>query len=236
MAQQGANPGVPADFGGWSAIVRHYEECVAKHGAAPAGVDWPNGADLAARFGVMLELVAEGGERPTLLDLGCGPGFVLDYLAATGGIDRIRYHGIDLSNAMIDIARTRWPMHEFSCRDIVAMPLSEQGVDIVIMNGVLTERVALSVEAMTALAESLVAAAFRAARIGIAFNVMNAHVDWQRDDLFHWPFDALAGFLKREVSPNYAFRADYGLYEYTCFVRRRPQRPANPKAETWWEK
>jgi SAM-dependent methyltransferase len=225
-----------ADPAGWNAIVRHYEACLAKHGATPRGVDWPNGADLAARFSVMLELLAEGGERPVLLDLGCGPGLVLDYLAATGGVDRVQYQGIDLSNAMIDVARTRWPTHEFFCRDIVAIPLPEQSVDIVIMNGVLNERRELSVESMTALAQSVVAAAFRAARIGIAFNVMNAHVDWQRDDLFHWPFDALAHFLKREVGLNYAFRADYGLYEYTCLVRRRPRRPSAPKAENWWSR
>jgi SAM-dependent methyltransferase len=225
-----------ADVSDWDVIVRHYEASLAKHGATPRGADWPNGADLATRFGVMLELLAEAGERPVLLDLGCGPGLVLDYLAATGGVDRVSYRGIDLSNAMIDVARGRWPMHEFSCRDILTAQLPEQSVDVVIMNGVLTERVALSVEKMTELAKSVVAAAFRLARVGIAFNVMNAHVDWQRDDLFHWPFDALADFLKREVSPNYTFRADYGLYEYTCFVRRRPQRPANPKAEAWWEK
>ena len=220
---------------GWNVIVRHYEECLAKHGATPRGVDWPNGADLAARFGIMLELLAEARERqPALLDLGCGPGLVLDYLAAAGGLDRVRYHGIDLSSAMIDAARARWPAHEFSCRDILAAPLPDQSVDVVIMNGVLTERVSLSVDAMTQLAESLVEAAFRAARVGIAFNAMNAHVDRLRDDLFHWPFDALASFLKRKVSRHYSFRADYGLYEYTCFVRREPRRPDAPKADEWW--
>ena len=227
---------MPTDSAGWNAIVRHYEECLAKHGATPQGVDWPNAADLATRFGMMLELLAESGERPVLLDLGCGPGLILDYLAAMGGVDRGKYLGIDLSSAMIDVARARWPMHEFSCRDILTAPLPEQSVDVVIMNGVLTERVSLSVESMTALAESLVAAAFRVARIGIAFNVMNAHVDWRRNDLFYWPFDALAHFLKREVSRNYAFRADYGLYEYICLVRRCPQRPSAPKAENWWSR
>jgi hypothetical protein len=94
--------------------------------------------------------------------------------------------------------------------------------------------VSLSIEAMTRLAESLIAAAFRACHIGIAFNVMNAHVDQTRDDLFHWPFDALASFLKHEVSRHYSIRADYGLYEYTCFVRREPRRLADPTADGWW--
>src|SRR4051812_25372202 len=109
---------MPTDSDSWKVIVRHYEQCLAKHGPTPRGVDWPNGADLAARFGVMLELVAESGKQPDVLDLGCGPGLFLDYLAATGGVHQVRYHGIDLSNTMIDVARARWPMHNFSCRDL----------------------------------------------------------------------------------------------------------------------
>jgi len=220
----------------WAAIVGHYEKTLKQFGPTPRGADWPNGADLATRFGVMLELLDDAGDCPRVLDLGCGAGLLLDYLRVTGKVDRVRYHGIDLSSRMTDLARTRWPTHKFSCRDVIAAPLPDQSVDVVIMNGVLTERVSVSTGSMIRLAQSLIAAAFRAARVGIAFNVMNAHVDWQRDDLFHWPFDALAGFLKREVGPHYAFRADYGLYEYTCFVRRRPRRLAYPQAETWWER
>jgi SAM-dependent methyltransferase len=182
----------------------------------------------------MLEPLAEVSEQPELLDLGCGPGLLLDFLSAIGATDRVRYHGIDLSNQMIDAARRRWPGHEFSCRDIIATPLPEQSVDVVIMNGVFTERVALDVATMTALAEALVTAAFRVARVAIAFNVMNAHVDWQRDDLFHWPFDILASFLSSHVSRHYELRADYGLFEYTCVVRRQPRRPTGPPAAQWW--
>ena len=218
----------------WNSIVAHYEQCLRRHGPTPAGVDWPNGADLATRFGVMLEPLAEAGECPELLDLGCGPGLLVDFLSAIGAADRVKYRGIDLSQQMVDAARERWPKHEFVRRDIIAMPLAEQSVDVVIMNGVLTERVALNIAAMTALAEALVAAAFRAARVAIAFNVMNAHVDWRREDLFHWPFDALAGFLRRNVSRFYELRADYGLYEYTCIVRRQPRLPAGPAAAKWW--
>lgn len=219
---------------GWNVLVRHYDECLARHGPTPLGADWPNGADLATRFGVMLDLLGDVEQKPVLLDLGCGPGLLLDYLAATGAIENVDYRGIDLSPTMVAAARARWPQHDFSCRDIVAAPLPEHSVDIVIINGVLTERVSVSVESMSELACSLVSVAFRAARVGIAFNVMNAHVDWQRNDLFHWPFDTLADFLKREVSAQYAFRADYGLYEYTCFVRRRPRPPRKPLVATWW--
>jgi hypothetical protein len=66
----------------------------------------------------------------------------------------------------------------------------------------------------------LAARVFQHAQIGMAFNVMSKHVDWERDDLFHLPFDLLAGFLQKELTRNYVFRNDYGLYEYTTYVYR----------------
>jgi len=59
---------------------------------------------------------------------------------------------------------------------------------------------------------------FSHAAIGIAFNVMSKHVDWERDDLFHLPFDTLAEFLEEHLTRNYVFRNDYGLYEYTTYA------------------
>jgi SAM-dependent methyltransferase len=224
---------VRAHPGGWDELVRHYDACLERYGPTPRGADWPNGADLAVRFQVMSGILDAAGDQPLLLDLGCGAGLLIDYLAATRRLDAVRYRGIDLSRAMVEAARQRWPDRDFECRDIVAAPLPEQSVDIVIMNGVLTERVGLSVQEMTALAQALVTAAFRSARVGIAFNVMNAHVVWQREDLFHWPFDAVAAFVRRELTAHYGFRADYGLYEYTCFAWRQPRRAAGPIGN-WW--
>ena len=118
--------------------------------------------------------------RPVLLDLGCGPGLLLDYLRATGRLETRGVRGIDLSPAMVAAARARWPDRDISCRDVVTNPLPEQSVDFVIMNGVLTEKQTLSHEVMAGIAKELIVAAFTAARVGIAFNAMSRHVDWQR--------------------------------------------------------
>jgi hypothetical protein len=36
---------------------------------------------------------------------------------------------------------------------------------------------------------------WRATRIGVAWNVLSTHVDYQTDDWFHCSFDAMANFL-----------------------------------------
>lgn len=222
---------------GWSTLVSHYERCFDQYGASPKGVDWPNGPDLEVRFATLLA-VLEGTAhqpRPVLLDVGCGPGLLLDYLHATRRLDIVEYRGVDLSSVMVKAGRERWPSHDFAVRDIIADPFPDQSVDVVVMNGVLTEKLTLPHEAMIDLAQALVLAAFRTARIGVAFNVMSAHVDWERPDLFHWSFDAVATFLKARVSPYYAFRADYGPYDYAAFVWRHPRR-SPVLAPGWWER
>jgi hypothetical protein len=45
-------------------------------------------------------------------------------------------------------------------------------------------------------------------------------VDWERDDLFHVSFDVMAKFLTAELTRNFIFRQDYGLYEYTVYAYR----------------
>ncbi len=220
---------------GWSTLVSHYERCFDQYGPSPKGVEWPNGPDLEARFATLLSVLDDVPRqpRPVLLDVGCGPGLLLDYLQATRGLDAVEYRGIDLSAVMVEAGRERWPNHDFAARDIITDPLPDQSVDVVIMNGVLTEKLTLPQEGMIALAQALIAAAFKTARIGVAFNVMSAHVDWERPDLFHWSFDLVAAFLKARVSPHYGFRADYGPYDYAAFVWRHPRRPA-PLSPGWW--
>jgi SAM-dependent methyltransferase len=222
----------------WLPLQRHYERCLAKSGATPLGVDWPNGRDLEERFAVQLDVLAAvpaGPALPRLLDLGCGPGLLLNYLTAAGRANTVEYLGIDISPAMIALARERWPNEVLEARDILTDPLPPQSVDVVIMNGVLTERQGIPRERMVAMAEALVSAAYRAARYGVAFNAMSRHVDWERDDLFHWGFDEVAAFLKRDLTPNVAFRADYGLYEFTAFAWRYPKRAPQSAGAEWWK-
>jgi hypothetical protein len=83
---------------------------------------------------------------------------------------------------------------------------------------VFTEKRGLAFDEMHAYFERMVTAVFAKAQLGVAFNAMSKHVDWERDDLFHLPFDMLARFLTTSLSRNFVIRNDYGLYEYTTYV------------------
>lgn len=211
----------------YAPIVRHYESCLRRHGATAKGVDWPDETDLAVRFDVLLNGWPAGrgnGAERRLLDLGCGPGLLLDHLAATGRAGLYRYTGIDVSAAMIGAARDRWPRHRFEHRDILADPVPPGAFDWGVLNGVLTVRRNVPQATMAAFARHLIAAAFAACRVGVAVNVMSPHVDWTRPDLFHWPIDEAVGFATDKLTRHVAVRADYGLYEYALFLYRQPNR------------
>lgn len=199
-------------------LAEHYAACFAQHGATPKGVDWPKAEDALTRQRVMLGVVRE--TPASLIDIGCGYGALREVIQADGL--SLEYSGLDLNEPMLEAARARHPGVSFERRDILANPLPESSFDYAVMNGVFTEKRGLSFEAMEEFAQAMILAAFRTCRKGLAFNVMRAQVDWQRDDLFHMPYDRLAEFLTRRVSRHFTFRADYGLYEYTAYVYRNP--------------
>jgi hypothetical protein len=106
--------------------------------------------------------------------------------------------------------------------DILADDCTELGrFDYAVINGVFTVKRELSFDEMFDFFTKAVSKVFSLVEIGLAFNVMSAHVDWERDDLFHLPFDTLAAWLTQNIGRNFVFRNDYGLYEYTTYVYRQ---------------
>jgi phospholipid N-methyltransferase len=198
-------------------IVSHYEACLEQHGDSHLGVDWPRADDVEKRHRVMLEVIKPGNEKLSLLDFGCGAAHLNEYILRQGLKD-IEYSGLDLSEKFVQLSQSKFPDNKFFRLDLLDDDAALPEFDYIVLNGVFTEKRELSFDEMLAYFKRLITRVFAHARAGIAFNVMTKHVDWERDDLFHLPFDTLAEFLKKDVSRNFVFRNDYGLYEYTTYV------------------
>lgn len=204
----------------YQTIIDHYEKCLAEHGDCCRGVDWPNAADAETRYRVMLDAIREPAGTPlTLLDFGCGAAHLYAHLQRRRWT-HIRYLGVDASPRFIEVSRRKFPEIEFLCADVLAEAVALPEVDYVVLNGVFTEKRELPFEQMRDYMFQLLERVYSCARRGLAFNVMSHHVDWQRADLFHMPYDVLASFLTARLSRHFVFRADYGLYEYTTYVYR----------------
>jgi SAM-dependent methyltransferase len=202
----------------YAEIVEHYEACLRAHGDSHRGVDWPNADDAKTRYRVMLDVIRQSTPAAVrLLDLGCGASHLYEYLRETGRED-VDYTGIDLSPEFIQLCHKKFPDRPYFCLDVLDPNINVPKFDYVVMNGVFTEKRSLSFNEMWQYVQSMLGRAFQLATAGMAFNVMSKQVDWERDDLFHLPYDTLVEFLTRSVSRHFVIRNDYGLYEYTAYV------------------
>ncbi len=202
-------------------IVKYYQACLQQYGDTARGADWPNEADREKRYSVMLDsMPMESAQTPVLLDFGCGTGELLHY-ANYVRRQAIRYKGVDLSPLAIQLAQAKFPNAEFHLLDVLTAPhgdLMRLQADYCVMNGVFTVKNGLSNDEMWAFMTALIRKLWPLIHKGVAFNVMSKQVDWERPDLFHVSLDRMADFLHKLAGRRVTFRADYGLYEYTCYV------------------
>src|SRR5262249_21598893 len=159
-------------------------------------------------------------KRIRLLDVGCGLGLLLDYLADNSLLDVVDYTGVDLVEPILQQARRRWPGYVFHLRDVRDAPYGEEEFDYCLLCGVFTVRTGNNYEDMVSLEQSTIKAIWPSVRLGLGFNSMSKHVDWERDDLFHWPLDDIMAFCKSHLSRHVSLNLDYGLWETSTIVRK----------------
>ncbi len=218
-------------------LISVYAKALADHGATPKGVLWPNATDLPKRFRSLLRPIDFGRYSPSnrlrLLDLGCGPGFLLDYLAQQDLLERVDYCGVDVYEQPLELGRARWPDHRFERRDVRDQPFEPGAFDYCVVCGVFTGRLTTTYETMEAIAQETLRAVWPSVHIGLGFNTMSKHVDWERDDLFHWPLDDIMAFCKKHLARHVSLHLDYGLWETTVLVLREPALSGGTVPASW---
>ena len=205
-----------------SGIVTFCESFLEKHGDSYLGVGWTKRQeDADTRYRVMLEVLTEDAAagEVSLLDFGCGASHLYEYILQRN-LSQIKYSGLDLSDKFLALSRGKFPALDYYRLNLLEASDEERlpEFDYIVMNGVFTAKCELSFEEMFSYFQALTRTVFGKARTGIAFNVMSKQVDWERQDLFHLPFDLLASFLAKNVSRHFVIRHDYRLYEYTVYV------------------
>lgn len=198
-------------------IAAHYEKCLERHGDTHWGVDWPRKKDVEVRYRVMLDLLRPAAGKIKLLDFGCGASHLYEYIRRKKYLN-LEYIGLDISKPFIDLSKKKHPKNRYLCLDVLRDPGKLPVFDYAVMNGVYTQKRNLSQAEMFDLLKKQVKIVFGRARRGVAFNVMSGRVDWKRREAFHLDFDELASFLVKEVSRDFVFRHDYGLYEFTTYL------------------
>lgn len=209
-----------------ASLAAHYAERLGAHGTVPEGVDWgPCAADHVLRLDRMLDVLRLDvplGRRPSLLDVGCGFGSLLDRIREREL--EVDYHGVDVAPTMVDAARARHPEASFAIADGSTLALGRR-YDFVVCNGILTQKLHHSIADMTAYAHQLIRQMYAHAEVGVAFNVMSTHVNFMAPNLYYRSPVELLGWCMAELSPRVRLDHAYPLFEYTLFVYRDTAAP-----------
>ena len=192
---------------------KHYAKTFKEYGCTSEGVDWGKHEDRALlRHQNISKLISK---RPSsILDVGCGYGAFLDFL----GHDSIEFTGIDVVPEMIDSGRARHPGAEFICDDFLQHDFSGQNFDYVVCNGIFTQKLHVSENAMEAYIRQVISKMFEISTVGIAFNMMTSYVNFRAENLYYSNPSKTLSWVMDNITKNVELNHAYPLYEYVVIA------------------
>jgi 2-polyprenyl-3-methyl-5-hydroxy-6-metoxy-1,4-benzoquinol methylase len=197
-------------------LKEHYSGTFQQYGPTSKGVDWGRTADLELRYEKMLNVVLRDTAQPvSLLDVGCGYGGLWQYISEQKL--QLNYTGIDVCENMIGWAKENQRGAEFLHGDMLSYQ-AQKPFDYIVANGVLTQKLDVSIEAMNLFTQKFVKAIFNQCRVGIAFNIMTTKVNFMVPNLYYRNPAEFMAWCMAEITPWVKIDHAYGLYEYTTYL------------------
>lgn len=201
-------------------LLKYYRDTLQRHGTNPRGVGWPNELETNIRYDRMLRVMDElyGVNHPSLLDVGCGYGGLIDYIQKKKL--QVNYTGLDALGDMIEEAAQLHPNENFYQGDLLDMYDRIGTFDYVVCNGILTLKNDNDLDTMMQFTKTLIRQMFHCCRIGIAFNIVSTYVEWYGSKNFYRnPLEILA-FCLSELSHHVKLDHSYRIQDYTVYVYR----------------
>jgi SAM-dependent methyltransferase len=203
------------------AVGRYYEDRLRQFGPTPRGADWNSPESQTLRFDKLLELLDASGQQDdravSLLDIGCGYGALLDHLNAVGVA--VDYRGFDVSEAMVDAARTR---HQALASAFTSDAGALEPASFAVASGIFNVKLNHPVEQWREYVLETIGSLDALGTRGFAFNMLSTYSDPEkrRDDLFYADPCEMFDLCKRRFSTRVALLHDYPLFEFTIIVRK----------------
>jgi len=191
--------------------VRIYSERVAQHGYDVRALGWGSRESQSERFAVLSEVGKLSGT--SVLDVGCGLGDLYAWMRRKRV--RVRYTGLDITPAMVDKARARFPRTQFHVCDVLD-PLQPVGAhDYVLSSGIFTHRGGTAFEFL----EAMVRRMFDLSKHALAFNCLSGWAEEKERGEYHAdPLRVVS--MCRKLTPRVVLRHDYHPRDFTVYMYR----------------
>jgi SAM-dependent methyltransferase len=194
--------------------IRYFTDRVQRYGESVDAMDWGSRASQLKRFEVLAAIGIRTGDR--VLDVGCGQGDFHAWLRENG-LDPV-YVGVDVTPAMIEMARRRRPGVRFEVRAAGdTLDLGEQ--DYIVASGIFYLRRHDPFGYLCSVVRSL----YSQCRKGLAFNCLAAGAAGESGEYREAPERVLE--FCRSLAPAVELRRDYHPGDFTVYLRKT-ERPA----------
>jgi SAM-dependent methyltransferase len=178
-------------------LIEFYNRHLKDFGDRPQAVRWtPEGQRR--RYETLLAIAGDISGK-TVLDFGCGKGDFCGFLKEKGVFTN--YCGIDVNNALISMAKTKYPEAEFITMDIDETAFNRT-FDIVFVCGVFNLRIAGIGDSMKTILKNL----FLRCRIALHVNLLTYYVPQRNVELFYVKPEEMLEFVIREISGSLTLR------------------------------
>jgi len=193
-------------------IQNMYGRSFREYGDSPSSLLTPKGRG-ALRFRSILPFLGAG--ETSVLDYGCGLGYLFDYLSNQNLA--VRYTGLDMMPEFVEACQAKYGDRATFRRIEVESVLIEQH-DIVFASGVFHIRSHDTREQAVKYTFERIETLFAAARQVLICDFQSPFVDYQQEDALHFNIDEIAGFCGSRLTRRFVLRHDLLPYEFTLIA------------------
>lgn len=204
-----------------SQVISQYRSAWRRYGRSSDSMLMPKGRH-AERFNALLPHLRE---PFSILDYGCGLGFLYSYLKEKFG--DFQYLGVDIVPEFIEDCRTRFSGAQFSV--IGPEESLTRQFEVVFASGVFNLQTHNSREESKNFAFDTIERLFRACGQFIAIDFLSSNVDFAQERAMHYTPSEVIHFVQQRLGRRFVVRHDILPYEFTVFVWKddRISRPLN---------
>ena len=187
-------------------------------GPTPKGVDWGTEFSQDERLRVLMKLVPDEDVNYSLGDVGSGYGRLVELL---GDRKFHSYTGYEISSDLYEYARLK-----FAPDPRIRFKLNENFSDVcehdyILMSGLFNKKFGMADSEFLDYIKTSLTLLSRKSKKGLAVNFLSSFsdLDKRREDLHYAnPMD-LFDFVKSTLTPEVSLLHDYGLWDFTLFLR-----------------
>jgi SAM-dependent methyltransferase len=195
-------------------IKKQYTTQFKKFGDSPKSIFTPKSRNN-IRYSVIQDYV-EVNEELSILDYGCGLGYLYDYLQEN--LPKLQYFGSDLVEDFISHCQNKFPHINSNFFLVDPFTHFDKKFDIVFASGVFNIKSSLKEENSKQYVYDRITELFNASNKILICDFASKYVDFQQDEAQHFSIQDIADFCVKNLSRKFLIRHDKLPYEFTLVV------------------